>query len=123
MSFIVQNIALALYGVNYQTVPNFIPRTDAITSATITILVEARRRAPIIVIPSLVVLTWFVRSTKQGKAMRAVAQDTEASAMMGIDVNRTISVTFLLAGALAGAAGLVYLLSSTCATTPASSSG
>ena len=42
--------------------------------------------------------------------MRAVAQDTEASAMMGIDVNRTISVTFLLAGALAGAAGIVYLL-------------
>ena len=64
----------------------------------------------IIVIPLLVVLSWFVRSTKQGKAMRAVAQDTEASAMMGIDVNRTISVTFLLAGALAGAAGIVYLL-------------
>jgi branched-chain amino acid transport system permease protein len=42
--------------------------------------------------------------------MRAVAQDTEASAMMGIDVNRTISVTFLIAGALAAAAGLVYLL-------------
>ena len=55
-------------------------------------------------------LTWFVRSTRQGKAMRAVAQDTEAAAMMGIDVNRTISVTFMLAGALAGAAGLVYLL-------------
>ena len=64
----------------------------------------------IIVIPLLIVLSWFVRSTKQGKAMRAVAQDTEASAMMGIDVNRTISVTFLLAGALAGAAGIVYLL-------------
>jgi branched-chain amino acid transport system permease protein len=58
----------------------------------------------------LIVLTWFVQQTKQGKAMRAVAQDTEASAMMGIDVNRTISVTFMLAGALAGAAGIVYLL-------------
>jgi branched-chain amino acid transport system permease protein len=42
--------------------------------------------------------------------MRAVAQDREASAMMGIDVNRTISVTFMIAGALASAAGLVYLL-------------
>ena len=42
--------------------------------------------------------------------MRAVAQDTEASAMMGINVNRTISVTFAIAGALAGAAGIVYLL-------------
>jgi branched-chain amino acid transport system permease protein len=56
------------------------------------------------------VLTWFVRSTRQGKAMRAVAQDTEAAAMMGIDVNRTISVTFFLAGGLAAVAGLVYLL-------------
>ena len=59
----------------------------------------------LIVIPVLLVLTWFVRSTRQGKAMRAVAQDTEASAMMGIDVNRTISVTFFLAGALAAVAG------------------
>ena len=42
--------------------------------------------------------------------MRAVPQDTEASAMMGINVNRTISVTFPIAGALAGAAGIVYLL-------------
>ena len=42
--------------------------------------------------------------------MRATAQDKDAAAMMGIDVNRTISVTFLLAGGLAGAAGIVYLL-------------
>ncbi len=42
--------------------------------------------------------------------MRAVAQDRDAAAMMGIDVNRTISITFMIAGALAAAAGLVYLL-------------
>ena len=42
--------------------------------------------------------------------MRATAQDQDASAMMGINVNRTISFTFLLAGALAGAAGLLYAL-------------
>jgi branched-chain amino acid transport system permease protein len=109
MSFIVQNISLALYGVNYRTVPNFIPRTDAIHIGGVTYS-WSKASVLIIVIPLLVVLSWFVSSTKQGKAMRAVAQDTEASAMMGIDVNRTISVTFLLAGALAGAAGIVYLL-------------
>jgi branched-chain amino acid transport system permease protein len=64
----------------------------------------------IIIIPVLILLSWFVASTRQGKAMRAVAQDTEASAMMGINVNRTISVTFAIAGGLAGAAGIVYLL-------------
>ena len=42
--------------------------------------------------------------------MRAVAQDREAAAMMGIDVNRTISFTFLLGGALAGVGGIVYFL-------------
>ncbi len=109
MSFIVQNIGLAFYGVNYQTVPNFIPRTDIVSIGDISYS-WSKASVLIIVVPLLIVLSWFVRSTKQGKAMRAVSQDTEASAMMGIDVNRTISVTFLLAGALAGAAGVIYLL-------------
>ena len=109
MSFIVQNVSLALYGVNYRAVPSFIPRTDAIHIGGVTYS-WSKASVLIIVIPLLVALSWFISSTKQGKAMRAVAQDTEASAMMGIDVNRTIAVTFLLAGALAGAAGIVYLL-------------
>ena len=109
MSFIVQNVALAFYGVNYRTVPNFIPRTSLFEIGEVTYSWN-KATVLIIVVPVLIVLSWFVSSTKQGKAMRAVAQDTEASAMMGIDVNRTISVTFLLAGALAGAAGIVYLL-------------
>ncbi|MBA2278263.1 MAG: branched-chain amino acid ABC transporter permease, partial [Chloroflexia bacterium] len=44
-----------------------------------------------------------------GKAMRATAQDREAAALMGIDINRTIAVAFLLGGSLAGAAGMVAL--------------
>ena len=55
--------------------------------------------------------------------MRATAQDKDAAAMMGINVNRTISFTFLLAGALAGAGGLALrALLHTSATTRASSS-
>jgi branched-chain amino acid transport system permease protein len=61
----------------------------------------------------LVVLVWLVQRTRPGKAMRAVAQDRDAAAMMGIDVDRTISFTFLVAGALAGAAGLVFALKTT----------
>ena len=109
VSFIVQNVSLALYGVDFESVPNFIPRTAAITIGDV--VIQWNKLAVfMIVIPVLLVLTWFVRSTRQGKAMRAVAQDTEAAAMMGINVNRTISVTFFLAGALAAVAGLVYLL-------------
>jgi branched-chain amino acid transport system permease protein len=109
VSFIIQNVSLALYGVDFESVPPFIPRTAAVEIGEV--VIQWNKLAIfLIVIPVLVVLTWFVRSTRQGKAMRAVAQDMEASAMMGIDVNRTISVTFFLAGALAAVAGLVYLL-------------
>jgi branched-chain amino acid transport system permease protein len=109
MSFIVQNVSLALYDVNFRSVPSFIPRSEAIGIGNVTYSWN-KLAALLITIPVLILLTWFVRTTKQGKAMRAVAQDTEASAMMGINVNRTISVTFAIAGALAGTAGIVYLL-------------
>ena len=109
MSFIVQNVSLAMYDVNYRSVPSFIPRSDAFEIAGISYSWN-KLAVVVITLPVLALLTWFVTSTKQGKAMRAVAQDTEASAMMGINVNRTISVTFAIAGALAGAAAIVYLL-------------
>src|SRR4029078_10996387 len=62
----------------------------------------------LVLIPTLMALVWLVQKTKQGKAMRAVAQDKDAAAMMGINVNRTISFTFLIAGLLAGFAGVLY---------------
>jgi branched-chain amino acid transport system permease protein len=58
----------------------------------------------------LIALIGLVQRTRQGKAMRATAQDRDAAAMMGINVNRTISFTFLIAGALAGVAALNYAL-------------
>jgi branched-chain amino acid transport system permease protein len=63
-----------------------------------------------ITIPLLLGLSWFVYRTRIGTAMRATAQDREAAALMGIDINRTIMVAFLLGGALAGAAGMVALV-------------
>jgi branched-chain amino acid transport system permease protein len=109
MSFIVSNISLALYGVDYESGSDLIPQGAAVTIGSI-IITWKLVFALAIIVPALVVLSWFVSRTRQGKAMRAVAQDTEASAMMGINVNRTISVTFLIAGALAAVAGLVFLL-------------
>jgi branched-chain amino acid transport system permease protein len=55
----------------------------------------------------MVALTFFVRRTRTGKAMRAVSYDREAASMMGIDVDRIITVTFLLGSALAGAGGVM----------------
>jgi branched-chain amino acid transport system permease protein len=109
MSFIVSNISLALYGVDYESGSDLIPQGAAFTIGSI-IVTWKLVVALAIIVPALFALSWFVGYTRQGKAMRAVAQDTEASAMMGINVNRTISVTFLIAGALAAVAGLVFLL-------------
>jgi branched-chain amino acid transport system permease protein len=58
--------------------------------------------------PLMVGLHLFIRHSKLGKAMRATAQDREAAAMMGINVERIIMLTFFLGGALAGAAGTVF---------------
>jgi branched-chain amino acid transport system permease protein len=59
-------------------------------------------------VPLLLLMRWLVAKTKQGKAMRATSQDQDATRLMGINVNSTISFTFLLGGALAGAAGVLY---------------
>ncbi len=109
MSFIVSNISLAIYGVDYESGSDLIPQGSAFTIGEIQFTWKLVFALAIIV-PALIALSWFVGYTRQGKAMRAVSQDTEASAMMGINVNRTISVTFLLAGSLAAVAGLVFLL-------------
>jgi branched-chain amino acid transport system permease protein len=58
----------------------------------------------------LVALNYLVNATKIGKAIRAVAQDHPTASLMGIDVNRIISLTFLVGGMLGGAAGVLYAL-------------
>jgi branched-chain amino acid transport system permease protein len=58
----------------------------------------------------LMCLNYIVNATKIGKAIRSVAQDRNTAALMGISVNAIISFTFLIGGALGGAAGLLYAL-------------
>ena len=63
-----------------------------------------------VTIPLLLIMTQFITRSRLGKAMRATAQDPEAARLMGINVDTTISATFLLGGMLAGAAGLIYAM-------------
>ena len=55
----------------------------------------------------MLVLTWFTGKTRTGRAMRAVSEDKGAAQLMGINVNRTISITFAIGSALAAIAGVL----------------
>ena len=112
MSFILQNVGLIFWGVNYTSVPRLVPNTVAFSIGDVDFQWN-KIAVLLITAPVLLALTYLVRSTRQGKAMRATSQDPEAASMMGVNVNRTISFTFILAGGLAGAAGLLYLLNFT----------
>jgi branched-chain amino acid transport system permease protein len=109
MSFILEDIAIAWKGPGYTSVPELLPTGTVFTISGVTLTWD-KVIVVLITVPVLLALVWLVQRTRQGKAMRATAQDRDAAAMMGIDVNRTISFTFLIAGALAGAGGLVYAL-------------
>jgi len=109
VSFILQDVAIGWKGPGYTAVPSLLPRGHVFSVGGITYTWE-KLIVLLITVPVLLLLVWLVQKTRQGKAMRATAQDRDAAAMMGIDVNRTISFTFLIAGCLAGAGGIVYAL-------------
>jgi branched-chain amino acid transport system permease protein len=107
VSFILQNIALLVAGSGDRGAPQIFPLSwqVRIAGAAIPIL------SFVILALSLslmFVLQLFVGRTRLGRAMRSTAQDAQASRLMGVDVNQTIALTFLLGGALAGAAGVIW---------------
>jgi branched-chain amino acid transport system permease protein len=109
VSFIIEDVGLAWKGPNYVTAPDVFPHTKVFSIGGVDYTWN-KLIVVMITIPVLLGLLYLVQRTRQGKAMRATAQDKDAAAMMGINVNRTISFTFMIAGALAGAAGLLYSL-------------
>jgi len=107
MSFILQFIGLTWNGSGPKNWNSVLPggaiNISGVKIYYVTLILFA------VTIPLLLLLTYIVSKTRQGKAMRATAQDQDAARLMGIDVNRTISFTFAIGGALAGAAGLLYV--------------
>ena len=116
VSFILENVAIIWKGTRPVSLP--VSEFSAGSGGTIfsvgdIVYTWDRLFVLLITVPVLVGLIWLVQFTRQGKAMRATAQDKDAAAMMGIDVDRTISFTFLVAGALAGAGGVIFAFYST----------
>ena len=109
MSFILQNVGL-LWRPTPDSPPDLIRSQHQVLDIAGITFVRSDFFAWIVTIPLLIALLYFVGQTKYGKAMRASAQDPDAARLMGINVDRTIGLTFLLGGLLAGAAGLIYAL-------------
>jgi branched-chain amino acid transport system permease protein len=112
MSFVLQNVGIIVGGANQRTTESIFPRANLLAGFGITgfEITASQVFVAIVTVPLLVGLTWFVANTRQGKAMRATAQDPDAAGLMGVDINRTIAITFLIGGALAGAAGVIQIL-------------
>jgi branched-chain amino acid transport system permease protein len=109
-SFILQNVGLLWIGGSQKSVPDLIESQHRLFSVVGVSITNGDVLAVAAAAPLVLLLTTFVSRSRLGKAMRATAQDPEAARLMGINVDTTISLTFLLGGLLAGAAGLVYAL-------------
>ncbi len=110
VSFILQNVGILWLGSSQKGIPDLIKAQQELFSVAGVSVSRADVLALVVTIPLVYLLTAFVNRSRLGKAMRATAQDPEAARLMGINVDTTISLTFLLGGLLAGAAGLIYAL-------------
>ena len=106
VSYFLQSLALIVFGSNQKSFPNVIDnkiyeigeinlKTNTIVTLVVTTLI-------------MTVLTLFINKTKMGKAMRAVSEDKEAAELMGISVNKVITITFAIGSSLAAVAGVIF---------------
>jgi branched-chain amino acid transport system permease protein len=122
VSFIFQNVGLfwgglksfiPVMGANSaapKSFPDLLPRIDILKAMGIQSGIVFTTKDLIVLVVAvalMVALHLFVQYTRLGKAMRATAQNRDAALIMGIDVNWIIALTFLIGGALAGAAGIL----------------
>lgn len=103
MSLFLENLAQTLFGANPKQVKTIfdLPIVLGVSGNTILTI--------IIGVVVMVALSLFVKYTKTGQAMRAVSEDKNASMLMGVNVNRTITITFAIGSGLAAVASLMYV--------------
>jgi branched-chain amino acid transport system permease protein len=106
VSLILETAAKLWKGNTYVSFPQILPnipyKIAGISFSGINVVVL------VVAVVLMIALNWLTNSTRIGRAMRAVAQDRDAAALMGVNVNRIIAITFFIGAALAGAAGFIY---------------
>lgn len=108
-SFFIEYAVRGFYGSGYQAYPEF----EVLKGKWAIFGVAILRTQAVVIVSAMILMAalyLFVMRSKIGTAMRAVSEDKEVAALMGINVDRVIVVTFAIGGAAAGAAGMLYAL-------------
>ena len=107
VSYFLQNVALLIFGANTKSFTSVITVSD-LSLAGGKLLVSGETIVTIILCVLIMsAMTLFIKKSKTGRAMNAVAEDKGAAQLMGINVNKTISITFAIGSALAAVAGIL----------------
>ena len=107
VSYFLQNLATVIFGgrpLNFPQIPLF---TDVLTIGEI-YLQRLSLIVPVVTAVLLLALLFLIKRTRTGMAMRAVSRDYDAASLMGIDLNRTIAITFFIGSALAGVGAIMW---------------
>lgn len=107
VSYFLQYTARGLFGSGVEAFPNVPALSGAVTLGPLTM--QRSQIAVFVATAVLLLILWvLVSKTKVGRAIRSVAEDKDAAALMGVDVDRTIAISFAVGGIMAGAAGVMY---------------
>ena len=106
VSYFLQSLALLIFGSTQHSFPKVIS-VPAIQLGSLTIQGNMLVTLAVMVV-IMIAMSLFISKSKTGKAMRAVSEDRDAAELMGISVNRTITITFAIGSALAAVAGVFY---------------
>ena len=114
MSFLLESLALIIFGANPRVIdqkyiPAFLSNNNKISLGFLNI---SMLTLFVITVTSvcMIALNLFIKKTKLGKATRAVSQDTGAAQLMGINVNKTIAITFAIGSGLGALGGALYAI-------------
>ncbi len=106
MSMFLQNLARLIFGADPIVMPKIFPSAifniGGIDVSSVTLITIG------LSVAMMILLQLFIKNTKQGRAMRAVSENQDAAVLMGIDVNKTISLTFIIGSALGALGGILY---------------
>ena len=114
MSFLLESLALIIFGANPRVIdqkyiPTFLSNNNKISIGFLSISMLTIF-VIVVTLICMIALNLFIKKTKLGKATRAVSQDTGAAQLMGINVNKTIAITFAIGSGLGALGGALYAI-------------